>query len=614
MHRTPTAGDQFDPRYHWKFEARRSGNRIMRTLLAAIVLVCLRVAAGHTQVVRDGSIGPGASVQPVGPVFEITEAMGESAGSNLFHSFSQFTFGAQESVVFSASSAIANIFARVTGGFPSVIGGRLAAPGNLFLINPFGFMFDRTARVDVPGAFHLTTADFIEFETGETFFASPRGASILSAAPPSYFGFLSANPRAPIEVRSDLGSSGNPVSLIGGPATFEGGRILAVRGDGYSDVTINRGSDTVRLDRVFIRGGKITLTGGDIRLSNSEIQTVTHDIDSAGSVERAGLPVAVEIRSSGVIDIDKTLILSDTSGEGRAGSISIHANGDLVSNESRIEARGTWDGLKRRLPASFDTDPTDYRGDVGSILLTANRDLTLRASNVINWDYGDATGGTIALSAGRDVRVTDGSRVASAGGSERLGPVWIQSGRDLRVTDSFVRSGAPHQIVSIRRRSAVLMRAAGSLVLQRSSISTRAEPYRKLVYYPEGGNYWIDNITIPGPVTFEGRTIELTESAIDGSELFDVFDFGSTITLNATERVSISRSSVESSGRGKPGQIHIAAPRVSVVDESRIESLNIAGNDPGRVVDPSLRPARRGRQLDQGGRRALSGPDLARRR
>lgn len=227
-----------------------------RKPFAVLLLACLQIAVGHSQVVRDGSIGPGASVQPVGPAFEITEAMGEATGSNLFHSFLQFTFGPEQSVLFRASSSITNIFARVTGGASSTIGGRLAAPGNLFLINPFGFVFDRTARVDVSGAFHVTTAGFIEFENGETFFASPAEPSILSVASPEFFGFLSSNPRSSIDVRSDLGSSGSPVSLIGGPAAFSAGRLVAVRADGFSDVTIDRGAEHLRLDRVFIRGGR----------------------------------------------------------------------------------------------------------------------------------------------------------------------------------------------------------------------------------------------------------------------------------------------------------------------------------------------------------------------
>ena len=42
-------------------------------------------AAGMAQVVRDGTIGPGASVQPDGPHYIIRQDMGETAGSNLFH-------------------------------------------------------------------------------------------------------------------------------------------------------------------------------------------------------------------------------------------------------------------------------------------------------------------------------------------------------------------------------------------------------------------------------------------------------------------------------------------------------------------------------------------------
>ncbi len=558
-----------------------SQERITKTPFAVILLVCLQAAAGHTQVVRDGSIGPGASVQPVGPVFEITEAMGESAGSNLFHSFSQFTFGAQESVVFRANSAIANIFARVTGGAPSVIAGRLAAPGNLFLINPFGFMFERSARVDVPGAFHVTTADFIDFETGETFLASPVAGSVLSVAKPEYFGFLNANPKAPIEVRSDLGSSGHPVSLIGGPSAFVGDRVVAVRDDGFSDVTIDRGTENLRLDRVFIRGGKISLSGGDVDVRRSALLNATVDADAGGIelIDGKERQVAVDIRAAGRVSIDGTFIGSDTSGEGRGGDIRIQSGTGqdlVVSGDSAMVTSTRWQGTKAKVVSGgvlgF-VDPTDFRGDGGDISLVAGRDLVLASSALVTQNLGnDSAGGGIQLSAARDVRAQDGSVIESLPMFSFTGPVLIEAGRDVRLSDSFVKSDAGPDIFQKRERpEAILVRAAETILLEGTTISTASEP--------DG----LAGTSVPGPITLEGKVIDLRAgTSIDASDA-GVLDTGGTITLNATERVDISRSSVESSGRGKPGQVQIAAPRVSVVDESRIESLNIAGNDPGRV-------------------------------
>jgi filamentous hemagglutinin family protein len=557
-----------------------SNQRIIGRASCVFLLICLLVSTGHAQVVRDGSIGPNASVQPVGPAFEVNEAMGEAAGSNLFHSFSSFTFGDQESVTFRASSSIANIFARVTGGAPSTIGGRLAAPGNLFLINPSGFLFNSNARVDVAGAFHATTADYIEFSTGERFSSSARVPSVLTVAAPELFGFLETNPKAPISVRADLGTPGRFHSLIGGPAFLSSNRVLAVTEDGFSDVVIDRGAGNLRLDRVFIRGGKITLTGGDVDLRNSALLSFTRQADGG----------AIDIQAAGRIVADGTVMINSTNGDGRGGDIKIQGGEgqDIVVGGASLIVTGTdWDGTKNVLPPSptrpFVLDTTDLRGDGGDITLSAGRDLVTRSSVIATQNLGMATGGKVSLSAGRDVHVQEGSLIESgAEGSLFTGPVFIEAGRDVRFGGAQVTSHAGFDFFGRRGRPEALFVSApnGAIVLERTTISTRAQSF---LIESRGNRSSFVETTIPGPITLDSSVIELKSgSSLNASDV-TFFETGGTITLNATDRINISGSSVESSGLGKPGRILIAAPRVLVADASRIESINAEGNDPGRI-------------------------------
>ena len=557
-----------------------SNQRVIGRASCVFLLICLLVSTSHAQVVRDGSIGPDASVQPVGPAFEVNEAMGEAAGSNLFHSFSSFTFGDRESVTFRANSSIANIFARVTGGAPSNIGGRLTAPGNLFLINPFGFMFDANARVDVAGAFHATTADYMEFSTGEQFSSSARRPSVLSVAAPEWFGFLETNPKAPISVRADLGTPGRFLSLIGGPAFLSGNRVLAVEEDGFSDVVIDRGAGNLRLDRVFIRGGKITLTGGDVDLRNSALLSFTRQADGG----------AIDIQAAGRIVADGTVILNSTNGDGRGGDIRIRGGEGqdvVIGGASFILAGTDWEGTKNVLRPSptrpFVLDITDLRGDGGDITLSAGRDLVTRSSVIATQNFGTATGGRVSLSAARDILVQEGSLIESGTeGALFTGPVFIEAGRDVRFVGAQVTSNAGFDFFGRRGRPEALFVSApfGAIVLERTAISTRAQSF--LVESRGVRSSFVDT-TIPGPITLDSGVIELRSGSSLNASDTTFFETGGTITLNATDRISITGSSVESSGLGKPGRILIAAPRVLVADASRIESINFEGNDPGRI-------------------------------
>ncbi|MEP6389074.1 MAG: filamentous hemagglutinin N-terminal domain-containing protein, partial [Halioglobus sp.] len=91
------------------------------------------------QISTDGTLGPAVNLS--GPDITIGENLGTRAGSNLFHSFSQFNIGPAQSATFTAASGprTDNIISRVTGTSASYIDGALRStvPGaDVWLMNP----------------------------------------------------------------------------------------------------------------------------------------------------------------------------------------------------------------------------------------------------------------------------------------------------------------------------------------------------------------------------------------------------------------------------------------------------------------------------------------------
>ena len=130
---------------------------------------------------------PGRGSRCRAPTSRSTRSWARAAGDNLFHSFERFSLRAGESATFSGPDQIENVISRVTGGERSEIDGtiRSTMPGaDFYFINPAGVLFGPNASLDVPGSFHVSTADELRFDGGEVFSASDPAASSFSFAAP----------------------------------------------------------------------------------------------------------------------------------------------------------------------------------------------------------------------------------------------------------------------------------------------------------------------------------------------------------------------------------------------------------------------------------------------
>ncbi len=376
-------------------------------LLSAIAAFPANSAFGA--VVTDGSLGAQATLN--GPDYDVTEDLGQIRGSNLFHSFLEFGLNSGESATFSGPAAVENIIGRVTGGNVSQIDGTLRSTiqgADLFLLNPAGIMFGPNAALDISGAFHASTADYLRFENEEVFHSSATPSSVLSVSRPEAFGFLNADPAAIRVVDSQLEvPDGESITLTGGDILVNGrtqsagltapaGRIQLTGVGAAGEVSLEAPSV---LSAPEAQSGHVTLSNADISTEGEAAGSVVirggriqinrgtnMKSDNHGSVDAA--TYGLDLEAATLIDISGESILSSYSnGAGRGGDIRIKT-GDLRLREA-----------SHIYPGFFDA------GDSGDLRIETDRLRIVGEASIFSFGLGDGSGGSVTIDANESVEL-----------------------------------------------------------------------------------------------------------------------------------------------------------------------------------------------------------------
>ncbi len=577
--------------------------------IAAALLAATTLAA-RGEIVLDGTLGPRTSL--AGPKFAVTSDLGRQLGANLFHSFSQFNLATGESATFSGPPSIANIIGRVTGGSASHIDGLLRstiANANLYLINPTGIVFGPNASLDVSGAFHASTADYLKFADGARFDAANPGTSTFTSAAPAAFGFLGPRPSG-ISVDGAALSvpAGKTLSLIGGDVELKNATLSALSGrvnlasaasageiileaSGVASQSVSK-LGAVTLSNSLIEAdsaggnaaGAIHIRGGRLVLENSSLL-------AANSGPAAGGPIRAVLADE--IVIDGGAIYTSSSSGSDAGKIYLEAPAVSMNNGGFVNSTANGSGASGTITLKASTltlmgganikTVTTGSGAGGAIDITASERVVLsgQATQISSASYGSGAAGAIGIKVPA-ISVADGAAIFSdTVGAGSGGAVVIEAGALQLSNDGNIRA-----ITEGAGAGGTIDVAAGQIVISGGKAVPAGEPdpVTGLTYYGYYSGLYVTSqmgaTGNAGAVKIKADALRISDGGTISGVTMGTGDAGNfTIQAGQVALESGGLIHTSTSGTGAAGSIAIAATE-SLTASGRLDQTKYAGFAP----------------------------------
>ncbi|MEO8153700.1 MAG: filamentous hemagglutinin N-terminal domain-containing protein [Rhizobacter sp.] len=430
--------------------------RMFRPGAAATAMLAMPLAFAAPQ---GGAVTAGqAAIQQNGSITTITQGTQRAAID-----WRAFNVGSSETVNFVQPNASSAVLNRVVGNEASAIFGRITANGQVYLVNPNGVVFGRSAQVDV-GALTASTANIsnADFMAGRLAFseAGKPGARVenqgsITVAEGGFVALVGRNVANSGLINARLGK----VALAGGDAfvlDLYGDKLVNLIVDPAAMSTLTDASGNPLAASVDL-SGQIVAEGGRVQLSVATVKQLVDSLINVSGVVRAtsftNAPGQISLHGDANTRVVVSGTLDASAGEqGNGGKVDVLSDGSTQFT-GRIEARGGAAGgdggqvevsAKGRIGFMGDVDVSAAHGAQGSLLIDPTN---LRIATVASGDsdisadqlrFFLARGTNVTLAADQNVVVdAEVNGLVAGGGGVRGGGLTLTAGNNLIVNNNI---------------------------------------------------------------------------------------------------------------------------------------------------------------------------------
>ncbi|MBN3884244.1 MAG: filamentous hemagglutinin N-terminal domain-containing protein [Nostoc sp. JL34] len=375
-------------------------------LLGSAIAQLPNCAIAQIPIIPDGTLSTNSLVKTQDNITTIEN--GTLVGSNLFHSFKEFSVLPGTTAEFRNTEGVENIISRVTGKSVSNIEGIIKAQhkANLFIINPNGIIFGSNASLQIGGSFVASTASSLNFADGTKFSATnPQTTPLLTVSVP--IGLQFGATAAPIHNQSQAKNPDGITNLFGQPVGLQvkPGKTLALVG---GDITVENGNLTAASGRIELgsvasnslvslkptsQGWSLGYEGVQNFQNIRLIQRQTVDGSNISSIVDASGDDAGNIQVQGkTVELsgDFVRLISLTTSDKNGGDITITTEKLIVQNGAQV---GT---------------STLNKGSGGNLIVNASKSVQLIGNNLpdstttlFTTTFSDGNAGNLTIKTGK---------------------------------------------------------------------------------------------------------------------------------------------------------------------------------------------------------------------